>query len=60
MFLACGSIYVGAFGSLPKPKSTNSSQDDDEDDEIPERMSSGDAWLFPVVSKKLNLVTTAG
>jgi minor histocompatibility antigen H13 len=30
-------------------KSLLEQQDDDEDEEIPDRLSSGDAWLFPVV-----------
>ncbi|KAI9572203.1 signal peptide peptidase-domain-containing protein [Boletus coccyginus] len=43
--LASVSIYCGAFGSLP-----NFLQDDeDEDEDIPDRMSSSDAWLFPIV-----------
>ncbi|KAH7914137.1 signal peptide peptidase-domain-containing protein [Hygrophoropsis aurantiaca] len=54
--LASISVYAGAYGSLTKPpkKSTDSSksllEDDDGDDEdIPDRMSSGDAWLFPFI-----------
>lgn len=47
--LACGSIYVGSFGSLPNPKRQDGSIDEDDEEEIPERMSSGDAWLFPVL-----------
>jgi len=55
--LATVSIYAGAFGSLPKPprnpldasgKSLLEGEDDDEDEDIPDRLSSGDAWLFPV------------
>ncbi|KAG2342885.1 hypothetical protein BDR05DRAFT_885392 [Suillus weaverae] len=53
--LASISIYAGAHGSLPakpKRKGTNKSvvQDDDEDDDedVPDRLSSSDAWLFPV------------
>jgi minor histocompatibility antigen H13 len=54
--LATVSIYAGAFGSLPKLPGTavdasgrSLLQDDDEDDEdIPDRLSSEDAWLFPV------------
>ncbi|KAG6378206.1 signal peptide peptidase-domain-containing protein [Boletus reticuloceps] len=54
--LASVSIYCGAFGSLPispheRTGSTKSLLQDDEDEEedIPDRMSSGDAWLFPIV-----------
>ncbi|EGO00270.1 hypothetical protein SERLA73DRAFT_180769 [Serpula lacrymans var. lacrymans S7.3] len=54
--LASISIYAGAFGSLPKrprkPLSTPKvplQEEDDEDEDIPDRMSSGDAWLFPLV-----------
>ncbi|KAF8441531.1 signal peptide peptidase-domain-containing protein [Boletus edulis BED1] len=54
--LASVSIYCGAFGSLPirpheRTDPTKSLLQDDEDDEedIPDRMSSGDAWLFPIV-----------
>ncbi|KAF5386018.1 hypothetical protein D9615_002521 [Tricholomella constricta] len=47
--LACGSIYAGSFGSLPNPKREDgSSPDEDDEEEVAERMSSGDAWLFPV------------
>ncbi|KAH7923719.1 hypothetical protein BV22DRAFT_1036005 [Leucogyrophana mollusca] len=53
--LASISVYAGAFGSLPPPrKATDASRsllddEDDEDDDIPDRMSSGDAWLFPII-----------
>jgi minor histocompatibility antigen H13 len=56
--LASISIYAGAHGSLPTPKKQKSnetdksvvqSDEDDEDDEdVPDRLSSGDAWLFPI------------
>ncbi|KAF7428124.1 hypothetical protein PC9H_007343 [Pleurotus ostreatus] len=50
--LACGSIYCGAYGSLPNPKPAPGSarkEDDEDDEEVVERMSSGDAWMFPVI-----------
>lgn len=54
--LASISIYAGAHGSLPalkrpKSKGTDKSvvQDDEDEDELSDRLSSGDAWLFPVV-----------
>ncbi|KAG5645210.1 hypothetical protein DXG03_006728 [Asterophora parasitica] len=69
--LACGSIYVGSFGSLPvrvqimwqitgsyvylnfikNPKRVDDHPEDSDDEyfEEPERMTSEDAWLFPVV-----------
>lgn len=56
--LACISVYTGAHGSLPAPKKPKSNgadksvvqgDEDEEDDEgIADRLSSGDAWLFPV------------
>jgi minor histocompatibility antigen H13 len=55
--LATASIYAGAFGSLPKPPRTSVDasgrslpEDDDanDDDDIPDRLSSSEAWLFPV------------
>jgi len=55
--LATASIYAGSFSSLPKSprkssdapgKSLLADQDDDDAEEIPDRLSSGDAWLFPV------------
>ncbi|KAG1816134.1 signal peptide peptidase-domain-containing protein [Suillus subaureus] len=56
--LASISIYAGAHGSLPKQKSNGTDKsvvqgdEDDEDDEgVADRLSSGDAWLFPVVSR---------
>ncbi|RDB16955.1 Minor histocompatibility antigen H13 [Hypsizygus marmoreus] len=48
--LACSSVYVGAYGSLPNPKrAAGAPVDEDDEEELPERMSSGDAYLFPVV-----------
>ncbi|KAJ8514467.1 hypothetical protein ONZ45_g8024 [Pleurotus djamor] len=54
--LACGSIYCGSYGSLPGPNPKNpkgsaptKAGEEDEDEEIIERMSSGDAWMFPVI-----------
>ncbi|KAF8161064.1 peptidase A22B, signal peptide peptidase [Crassisporium funariophilum] len=54
--LAVVSIYAGAYGSLPRPKQdpkkeekAGEEQEDDEDEESMERMSSGDAWLFPII-----------
>ncbi|KAG6812609.1 hypothetical protein H0H92_001960 [Tricholoma furcatifolium] len=50
LVLACGAVYTGSFGSLPNPKRTDGSpRTDDDDDEILERVSSGDAWMFPVI-----------
>jgi minor histocompatibility antigen H13 len=46
--LATASIYMGAHGSLPPPRNADGSRSEEE--EVPERMSSGDAYLFPVVS----------
>ncbi|KAG1752921.1 signal peptide peptidase-domain-containing protein [Suillus lakei] len=53
--LASVSIYVGAHGSLPalkkSVKGTDKSvvqDDEDEDEDVPDRLSSADAWLFPV------------
>ncbi|KAG1777745.1 signal peptide peptidase-domain-containing protein [Suillus placidus] len=53
--LASISIYAGAHGSLPakpKRKGTNKSvvqdEDEDEDEDVSDRLSSSDAWLFPV------------
>ncbi|PPQ67278.1 hypothetical protein CVT25_005862 [Psilocybe cyanescens] len=59
--LATCSIYAGANGSLPrkrlakgtgteKVKKTEDEDEDDEDEESDERMSSEDAWIFPIVS----------
>ncbi|THH08394.1 hypothetical protein EW146_g9008 [Bondarzewia mesenterica] len=51
--LAVVSITAGAFGSLPTPKqsgpSTQAIEDDEDEDDMVERVSSGDAWLFPVM-----------
>ena len=57
LFLATGSVWAGAFGSLPKPprkkgeKSSNGDEEEEEEDE--ERITSEDAWLFPIVSEDL-------
>ncbi|KDR75926.1 hypothetical protein GALMADRAFT_248732 [Galerina marginata CBS 339.88] len=60
--LATVSIYAGAYGSLPrrkwrdpaaKTKEESAEKVDEEDEEDMERMSSGDAWLFPIVSSVL-------
>ncbi|KAG6862258.1 hypothetical protein C0995_002189 [Termitomyces sp. Mi166 len=59
LILACGSVYAGSFGSLPignmaftikkNAKSTDDSfVDTENEEEVTERMSSDDAWLFPV------------
>ncbi|KAJ7178527.1 signal peptide peptidase-domain-containing protein [Mycena crocata] len=45
--LATASIYVGAHGSLPPARNADGSRSEEE--EVPERMSSEDAWLFPVI-----------
>ncbi|KAF9531605.1 signal peptide peptidase-domain-containing protein [Crepidotus variabilis] len=52
--LATLSIYVGAYGSLPHANDTSKDQendedDEDEDEELLERMSSEDAWMFPII-----------
>ncbi|KZT29203.1 hypothetical protein NEOLEDRAFT_1128801, partial [Neolentinus lepideus HHB14362 ss-1] len=49
--LATVSIYAGSFGSLPskRTKTGESEDSDDEDADIVERLSSEDAWMFPVV-----------
>ncbi|KAG5715944.1 hypothetical protein E4T56_gene20101, partial [Termitomyces sp. T112] len=47
--LACGSVYAGSFGSLPVRFPADKEEDVTEDEEdVTERMSSNDAWLFPV------------
>ncbi|KAF9452367.1 hypothetical protein P691DRAFT_722117 [Macrolepiota fuliginosa MF-IS2] len=51
--LATFSIYAGSFDSLPKPRwpqagKGNAADEEDEEEEI-ERMSSDDAWLFPII-----------
>ncbi|KAH8083767.1 signal peptide peptidase-domain-containing protein [Cristinia sonorae] len=58
MTLAASSIYAGSFGSLvvsihsklAKRKAADGTviEDEDDDEEIPDRLSSTDAWLFPV------------
>ncbi|KAJ7346604.1 peptidase A22B, signal peptide peptidase [Mycena albidolilacea] len=45
--LATVSIYVGAHGSLPPPRNADGTRSEEE--EVSERMSSGDAYLFPVI-----------
>ncbi|KAJ7497283.1 peptidase A22B, signal peptide peptidase [Mycena latifolia] len=45
--LATASIYIGAHGSLAAPRNADGSRSEEE--EVPERMSSQDAWLFPVI-----------
>ncbi|KAJ7188285.1 peptidase A22B, signal peptide peptidase [Mycena filopes] len=45
--LATGSIYFGAHGSLPPPRNADGSRSEDE--EVPKRMSSGDAYMFPII-----------
>jgi len=53
MSLAATSIYAGSFGSLvlAKRKAADGTviEDEDEDEDIPDRLSSADAWLFPVI-----------
>jgi len=56
LLLATFSIYSGSFSSLPKPRhhrvgkdsNQGDAADEDEEEEI-ERMSSGDAWVFPII-----------
>ncbi|KAF8210259.1 peptidase A22B, signal peptide peptidase [Mycena galopus ATCC 62051] len=43
--LATGSIYAGAHASLPPPRNADGTRSE----EVPERISSGDAYLFPVI-----------
>ncbi|KAJ6499313.1 peptidase A22B, signal peptide peptidase [Mycena sanguinolenta] len=45
--LATVSIYLGAHGSLPPPRNADGTRSEEE--EIPERMSSDDAYLFPII-----------
>jgi len=55
--LACTSIYCGSIGSLPyrqrhksKDEKGEYEDSDDEDDEVlEERITTDDAWLFPIV-----------
>ncbi|KAL4078534.1 signal peptide peptidase-domain-containing protein [Scleroderma yunnanense] len=56
--LATLSIFTGAFGALPDrteklastPKSLlRPDNDEDEAEDIPNRLSSGDAWIFPIL-----------
>ncbi|KAH9946985.1 signal peptide peptidase-domain-containing protein [Amylocystis lapponica] len=51
--LACTSIYAGSFGSLTarkqKPAEGRPETDEDEEEEIPDRLSSSDAYLFPIL-----------
>ncbi|KAI0087979.1 signal peptide peptidase-domain-containing protein [Irpex rosettiformis] len=57
--LATFSIYAGAFGSLPpvkhKPKEGEVAEGDEEEEEQAERLSSEDAWLFPIIGSALLL-----
>jgi len=57
--LAVTSIYAGSFGSLvlAKPKHTDGTviEDEDDEEEIADRLSSADAWLFPVIGSALLL-----
>ncbi|KAH0589439.1 Minor histocompatibility antigen H13 [Termitomyces sp. J132] len=47
--LACGSVYAGSFGSLPVRFPADKEEDVTEaEEDVTERMSSNDAWLFPV------------
>ncbi|KAJ7462293.1 peptidase A22B, signal peptide peptidase [Mycena galericulata] len=45
--LAASAIYVGAHSSLPPPRNADGTRSEEE--EVPERMSSEDAWLFPII-----------
>ncbi|KAI0695522.1 signal peptide peptidase-domain-containing protein [Cytidiella melzeri] len=54
--LATFSVYTGAVGSLPPSKRMpkdgdvpGADHDEDDEEERPERLSSEDAWLFPVI-----------
>ncbi|KAF9461276.1 peptidase A22B, signal peptide peptidase [Collybia nuda] len=46
--LAGVSVFVGAFGSLPSPKDSNGVSVYGDDEENMDRVSSSDAWLFPL------------
>ncbi|EIN11583.1 hypothetical protein PUNSTDRAFT_131744 [Punctularia strigosozonata HHB-11173 SS5] len=51
--LAVTSIVAGSYGSIPASKHkkegvTGGTEDDDDDEDITDRLSSEDAWLFPV------------
>ncbi|KAK7057203.1 minor histocompatibility antigen H13 [Favolaschia claudopus] len=46
--LATTSIYLGAHGSLPPPRNADGTRSEEEE-EMPERMSSSDAYLFPII-----------
>ncbi|KAJ3550561.1 hypothetical protein NM688_g5049 [Phlebia brevispora] len=53
--LATFSVYTGSFGSLPPPKrkvakgAESVPLDEEDEEEPPERLSSEDAWLFPII-----------
>ncbi|KAJ7045504.1 signal peptide peptidase-domain-containing protein [Mycena alexandri] len=48
--LATASIYFGAHGSLPPPRNADGSRNEEaEAEELPDRLSSGDAYLFPII-----------
>ncbi|PBK74406.1 hypothetical protein ARMSODRAFT_952043 [Armillaria solidipes] len=48
--LASTSIYLGSFGSLPNTKRNEAKEDEEEDEDMDvERVSSEDAWLFPLI-----------
>lgn len=53
LFLATASIYGGAWASLPGdragPGQRGGPDDDDDDEEIPESITSSDAWMFPII-----------
>ncbi|KAK0241654.1 signal peptide peptidase-domain-containing protein [Armillaria nabsnona] len=48
--LASTSIYLGSFGSLPNTKRNEAEEGEEEDEDTDvERVSSEDAWLFPLI-----------
>lgn len=48
--LASTSIYLGSFGSLPNTKGNEAEEGEEEDEDMDvERVSSEDAWLFPLI-----------
>ncbi|KAH8119344.1 signal peptide peptidase-domain-containing protein [Phellopilus nigrolimitatus] len=56
--LATLSVYTGSFGSLKaprKPKGSTTEDDSDDDEDIPDRISATDAYLFPILGSVMLL-----